>query len=159
MDIASKEVVEKALSNYEGTVIAVSHDRYFISKLFGKILYVDSGRMKEYTGSYEGFVKFISESRAEEKTSVKERKQPEGGYKTREQKRQQAKQRQKVSLVEAELETVEMEISRIEEEMSCGEAVSNYEVMESLCVDLEKLKKQQEELYNVWEELMNNLDD
>lgn len=159
LDIASKEVVEKALSNYEGTVIAVSHDRYFISKLFGKILYVDSGRMKEYTGSYEGFVKFISESRAEEKTSVKERKQPEGGYKTREQKRQQAKQRQKVSLVEAELETVEIEISRIEEEMSCGEAVSNYEVMESLCVDLEKLKKQQEELYNVWEELMNNLDD
>lgn len=157
LDIASKEVVEEALSGFEGTLIAVSHDRYFINKLFRKILYADGGKMSVFDGGYDDFVSFVSENKTEKRTVEKENKQVAGGYKTREQKKLEAKKRQELSAAEGKLMAVEEEIARIEEELAGGG--SDYEAMEKMCKELERLKKEQEGLYAKWEELMEVLDE
>ncbi|MED1738448.1 ABC-F type ribosomal protection protein [Bacillus swezeyi] len=52
LDIESKEVLEEALSQFEGTIIAVSHDRYFLDRLFNVIYWLDGGRLTRYDGNY-----------------------------------------------------------------------------------------------------------
>ncbi len=53
LDIPSKEMLEEALSNFEGTVLAVSHDRYFLRKIATRVLELRDGDMQDYTGDYE----------------------------------------------------------------------------------------------------------
>jgi len=55
IDIQTKEVLETALKEYKGTVIFISHDRYFINKLANKILYIENKTIKEYIGNYEDY--------------------------------------------------------------------------------------------------------
>lgn len=55
IDINTKEILEVALKEYKGTVIFISHDRYFINKLADKILYIENKRIKEYIGNYEDY--------------------------------------------------------------------------------------------------------
>ena len=53
IDIDTREVLEEALNNYEGTLLFISHDRYFINKLASKILYIEDNKLKEYCGNYD----------------------------------------------------------------------------------------------------------
>ena len=52
LDIDSKEMLEDALESFNGTIIAVSHDRYFLDKFFNKTLWLESGMLSEYVGNY-----------------------------------------------------------------------------------------------------------
>ena len=56
IDIDTKEILESALSEYKGTLIFISHDRYFINKLANKILYIEDHKIKEYIGNYDDYV-------------------------------------------------------------------------------------------------------
>ena len=55
IDLFTKETLEEALNEYEGTRLFVSHDRYFINKLANKILYINDKSIKEYSGDYDYF--------------------------------------------------------------------------------------------------------
>ena len=56
LDIYTKETLEEALKDYNGTLLFVSHDRYFINKLANKILYINDNRIIEYNGNYNYFI-------------------------------------------------------------------------------------------------------
>ena len=55
LDIASAEVLEDALQNFEGTVLCVSHDRYFLDRMANRIMELDNGRMTDYVGGYSDY--------------------------------------------------------------------------------------------------------
>lgn len=55
IDISTKEILEEALKEYQGTIIFISHDRYFINKLANKILYIDNQKINEYIGNYNDY--------------------------------------------------------------------------------------------------------
>lgn len=59
IDIDTKELLESALNNYHGTLIFISHDRYFINKVASKILYIKDNKIKEYIGNYDDFKNYI----------------------------------------------------------------------------------------------------
>ena len=59
IDIDTKELLESALNDYQGTIIFISHDRYFINKVANKILYVNNNKIKEYIGNYDDFKNYI----------------------------------------------------------------------------------------------------
>lgn len=157
LDIATKEVVEEALSHFEGVVIAVSHDRYFINKLFEKIMYISGGSMNIFEGTYDDFKENIV---LETKVAVQENEPKEiaGSYKSREQKRQEAKNRQMLAKIELELKEIEDEISRLETEMTKEAVYSDYELMDTLCSDLKSAKKNLDERYVLWSNLMESID-
>lgn len=62
LDIASREVLEEALRNFKGTIITVSHDRYFIDQICSKVLHLHNGRLKVYSGNYTYFAQKVKKS-------------------------------------------------------------------------------------------------
>jgi len=67
LDIASAEVLENALDDFVGTVLVISHDRYFLDRCVNRVLALEDGRVKEYAGGYSDYVeqKESREKRAE----------------------------------------------------------------------------------------------
>jgi len=56
LDIASAEVLEETLNEFEGTVLVISHDRYFLDRVIDRILWIENGILIEYPGNYSEFV-------------------------------------------------------------------------------------------------------
>ncbi len=70
LDIPAKEMLEEALQHYDGTVIIVSHDRYFISKVATKIVDITEGELVEYLGDYHYYLDKIAEQKAKEQQKL-----------------------------------------------------------------------------------------
>ncbi|MCB6992760.1 ATP-binding cassette domain-containing protein [bacterium 210820-DFI.6.37] len=164
LDIESKEVFEDALLDFPGTVIVVSHDRYFLNKIPTRIFELGQEGITAFLGTYNYYVekkqeiesgkKYLEELSAkekpvsEEKRSVSEerRLKKEQEAKERRLKRQQEQAEQKI-------EALETEISRVEEEM-CQEAVMTDHVkLRELSGKLDELKEELSEEYEKWLEL------
>lgn len=155
LDIDSKEALEDALSNYDGTIITISHDRYFLNKVCTKIVEIGPSGAVEYLGNYDyyrekiAFTAMMELDQAEEsgktKTQAKEDRRKE------KEKLMQAKQK-KQGLVQLEqrIEQVETEIVDIEA-MLCEESVySDPKLMKELGEQMTHLKKTLEEYYDEW---------
>ena len=89
LDIPAKEMLEEALQNYDGTVLIVSHDRYFISKTANKIVEIRDGELISYRGDYHYYLDKVAEEKE------KARQQAEAKLKAEKKKAKQAKQAQK----------------------------------------------------------------
>ena len=70
LDIPAKEMLEEALQNYDGSVIVVSHDRYFISKVANKIVEIRDGEFRVYLGDYHYYLDKIAEEKEQEKLAA-----------------------------------------------------------------------------------------
>jgi ATP-binding cassette, subfamily F, member 3 len=70
LDIPAKEMLESALQNYEGSVIVVSHDRYFISQVANKIVEIRDGEFRVYLGDYHYYLSKIEEEKEAAKLAV-----------------------------------------------------------------------------------------
>lgn len=86
LDIESREALENALSDYDGTMIMVSHDRYFINKLADRILYLTPNGVESYSGDYDSFV-------ARETIKTEQKTESAGHLDYKEQKRLEAEKR------------------------------------------------------------------
>lgn len=162
LDIMSKEILEDAINNYEGTVLYVSHDRYFINRTAGRILDLTCGQILNYIGNYDYYLEKKeaveaallpnvpnSEHPASEKISeVKE------DWKA--QKEELARQRKR----ENDLKKCEQQISALEERQKAVEGLMSAPENTTDAVKLQELAKEQEEiaarlegLYELWETL------
>lgn len=162
LDIMSKEILEDAINNYEGTVLYVSHDRYFINRTAGRILDLTCGQILNYIGNYDYYLEKKeaveaallpnvpnSEHPASEKISeVKE------DWKA--QKEELARQRKR----ENDLKKCEQQISALEERQKAVEGLMSAPKNTTDAVKLQELAKEQEEiaarlegLYELWETL------
>ena len=62
IDINTKEVLEEALNDYKGTIIVISHDRYFINKIATRIVYIENQKLINYIGNYDDYKRKIKSS-------------------------------------------------------------------------------------------------
>lgn len=139
LDIESREVLEEALENYNGTILAVSHDRYFLNKLFEKIFWIESKEVHCFEGNYNWSKEKMAfkKSRAEHIT-VEIKKEPPALEKPVEQKNT------KYEYLEKELETVEQKISELDRRLA---EIQELEHLQLLYEEKEELERQWEELY------------
>ncbi|MEL7316694.1 MAG: ATP-binding cassette domain-containing protein, partial [Cyanobacteria bacterium J06559_3] len=91
LDIPAKETLEAALGQYDGSVLIVSHDRYFISKVANKIVEVRDGELRLYRGDYHYYLEKLEAEKAEAKRAIEEAKQAA----KREAKRQKQREKDK----------------------------------------------------------------
>ena len=157
LDAFSREELEKTLSSYEGTMLIVSHDRYFINKLADRILELNPNGVREYLGSYDEYIEKkaqLSEAKPEEKTEKPVKKVNDYKLKKEQQSRLR-KARTKLAKCEEEIENTETEISEIEAALGS----SDYEELLRLTALLEEKTNQRDALYNEWEELSSLLAD
>lgn len=160
LDIISKEILENALNCYEGTVLYVSHDRYFINKTAHRILDLTNHQFINYIGNYDYYLEkketvmasiIASSQTAFEKTAVSEIKQD-----WKAQKEEQAKQRKRendLKKCEEKISSLEEQQTAIEKEMQQPEVATNAGKLQELTKQLENIAKQLEILYEQWETL------
>lgn len=148
LDIGSKEALEDALLSYGGTILAVSHDRYFINKLATKVFAFGKSEIKCYAGDYDYFIsKNLTEEKKEETEAGKISE-----YHAEKQKRSEERLLQgKIKRLEDEIEAKEKE----EEELGIllTEAGSDYQKVIEISEKIAQIKSETEELYIKWEEL------
>lgn len=157
LDASSREELEKTLLDYSGTMLIVSHDRYFINKIADRILLLTNNGVKEYLGNYDYYLERTTAEKqgvvlTESKREKKEK--PQNDYFLQKQKQSEERKRQtKLKKAEAEIERLDEEIAKTQELLSSEEVAADYEKLMELSKLLEDLQKQQEEQYEIWEEL------
>ena len=157
LDASSREELEKTLLDYSGTMLIVSHDRYFINKIADRILLLTNDGVKEYLGNYDYY---LERSTAEKQGTVQteskkdKKEKPQNDYFLQKQKQSEERKRQtKLKKAESEIERLDEEIAKTQELLSSEEVAADYEKLMELSKLLEDLQKQQEEQYEIWEEL------
>ncbi len=157
LDASSREELEKTLLDYNGTMLIVSHDRYFINKIADRILLLTNNGVKEYLGNYDYYLERTTAEKSgavptENKKDKKEKTQND--YFLQKQKQSEERKRQtKLKKTETEIERLDEEIAKTQELLSSEEVAADYEKLMELSKLLEDLQKQQEEQYEIWEEL------
>ncbi len=159
LDIASKEVIESALSDYEGTLFVISHDRYFINRLADRILYMENGGITAYQGDYDYFL----EQRAKSTPVVLQEKVSETSESSRSYKAQKevkAAYRKCVSDIaklEEKITVLEEETEQLKTEIQAPEIAADYAKLMELTERLQAKTTELDELYTRWEELQGLL--
>ncbi|WP_088293668.1 ribosomal protection-like ABC-F family protein [Bacillus mycoides] len=148
LDIESREVLEEALEQYNGTILAVSHDRYFLNKLFEKTYWIDEHKLFEFAGNY-AWARQKWEERIEKQ--VVKQKQQQQGNKALEVMPIKEKKSRDLEAVENELMHIEEDIYALECKM---ENVVDVEMLEQLYEEKTKKEFLRAELYNELENIV-----
>ncbi len=161
LDIVSKEILEQALRDYTGTVLYVSHDRYFINQTATRILELTNQQLVNYIGNYDYYLE-----KKEELTSIyapsavadKVEKPAQSAVKLdwKSQKEEQARQRKRendLKKTEARIEELETRDAEIDKEMSQPEVATDVSKCVALSNEKAEIAAELEQLYEKWEEL------
>ena len=163
LDIASKEILEEALNSYTGTVLYVSHDRYFINQTATRILDLTNQSVVNYIGDYDYYLEKKEEltekyapSTAETVTEAKEETPSEGKLTWQQQKEEQArkrKQENELKKVEKRIEELETRDKEIDDTLVLPDVCTNVGRCAELSREKDKIQQELEELYEKWETL------
>ena len=159
LDIVSKEILEQALNRYTGTVLYVSHDRYFINKTATRILDLTDGILVNYIGNYDYYLEkhdILTPSSASAEASAETEAPSAAKLDWKQQKEEQAKQRKRendLKKTENRIFELESRDEEINELMTREEVYTNVAECQKLHKEQEELKKQLETLYEQWEAL------
>ena len=154
LDIASRETLEDAILAFKGTVIAVSHDRYFIKKLATRILRLEEVGCTVYEHGYDHYLEKLSGAENTKAEGTAQSSSNKEEYlKTRENRAMERKRERDISKTESEIEETEKKISEIEEKMS-GELATNYSALMEADKERQELEQRLEELYAFLDTLM-----
>lgn len=169
LDIEAKEVLEQALDTYDGTLLFVSHDRYFINELANKIISVRDGHAKIYNGNYSYYLDekakqaaAVQEAEAEQTESTTSANQNKGKLSYQEQKARDSQKRKlerAVSEAEARIEKLEAEEQEIQTEMANPDIAASFEKLGPLQEKLSAVQEQLEQANNDWENALEALDE
>ena len=163
LDITSKEILEEALNSYTGTVLYVSHDRYFINQTATRILDLTNQSVVNYIGDYDYYLEKKEEltekyaPTAQEATEeAKEETSSEGKLTWQQQKEEQArkrKQENELKKVEKRIEELETRDKEIDDTLVLPDVCTNVGRCAELSREKDKIQAELEELYEKWEEL------
>ena len=163
LDIDNKEVLENALIDYQGTLLFVSHDRYFINRIANKVIELSPEGSKLYLGDYDYYLEKkkeeeeIAELQAKEETAIEAPKKK--FYQDKEQQKLIRSLRRKIEAIEETLTTLDEKIDELEAQMSQPEILNDHVQLLALTNELEAQKAEQEEQLASWEELSLELED
>ena len=140
LDLSTKEILEEALSHFEGTIIMVSHDRYLLDKIPNRIFEVEKGSFREFQGKYHNYVEQVSVQNSNQafiintKEEVKTENENQKNYKRgKEARREEAKRRKEYAETEMLIAQLEKELEQIDDLLQQPETAANYVLLQELC--------------------------
>lgn len=153
LDIISREVLENALKDFNGTLLVVSHDRYFINKLATKVVHLTHNGAVNIDGNYDTYIEFRDNHKTEEKVSF-EKKPTVNEYKLKKEKASlERKRKTRITKLENEITEKEIEIQETEAILILPETTANYEELLKVTEQLNNLKTELDNMYEEWETL------
>jgi len=165
LDLDSKEVLESALMNYPGTILFVSHDRFFMNKIASRVIEMEKGNLTNYLGNYDYFVEKKQEQEERAAFLAQESKDTSASVSTRrnsfedQKKAQSALRTLRRSIEQKEEEIVQLEdtLETIEEEMTLPDVFEDHEKLLELSTEATHIKAKIEEKMHEWEMLQEEL--
>ena len=156
LDQNTREIVERALLKYQGTLLIVSHDRHFLDALAERVLEIRDGRLYDYPGNYSWFLEKREESISETqpdspKPAKKAKPDNEAVRELREAKKQ-------VANAEKAIAEAEARVQEIDEALCRPETLSDSQKVQALMIERDELDKRLKDLYSHWEELSITLE-
>ena len=149
MDIIGKESLENMLKEYKGTLMVVSHDRFFINKISDCILDFENGNVKFYPYGYE---EYLEKKSTEEKEIIATQKQEKAKKQVYiNPLKEKDKLEKKIKKIEEEISKKEEEISNYQNELLKEEVYSDYVKVAELQEKIDNLNKEIEENMKLWE--------
>lgn len=151
LDIASREVLENALSEFEGAVLCVSHDRYFVQKLGTRFLSFTKDGITDFTGDFSTWQDRMAQN--EEQNDIQKTEKSKGALDYQKRKELQSEYRKiknALEKLEAEIEGLESEIRLCEKEMSDPDRSSDHEHLGKMQKRLDEQSGKLEEKYEQW---------
>ena len=163
LDITSKQVLEDALENYEGTIVFVSHDRYFINKIANKVLDITGDDYSIYLGNYDYYLEkreqeLIAKKLKEEKTDeVQEKVANDYALGKEEKKRIRKLERTREELLE-KIESLEEKVTIVNNELTKEEVYTDAVKVQEYNEELRSLNQEIEDFNNTWLEIEEELE-
>lgn len=171
LDIDSKEMLEQALKDFEGTILFVSHDRYFINQLANKVFDLNNDGGQMYLGDYQYYIEKTEETAAleafknerndlskEDTSNQNEANENINTYDSqKQQRREQRKLERLIENCEAKIETFENEIARIDEQLTQPDVFNNPDKASSLANQKLETEQKLEQVMLEWENLQENI--
>lgn len=165
LDLDSKEVLEAALADYPGTILFVSHDRYFINRNATKVIELSQEGMTTYLGDYDYYVEKKAEMqelerlKEEKKTSVNEEGQLSEGKQAfeaeKKAKNEERRRQRKIENIEKQIERLEQAIEEKEQRLLDPEVYEDHQKANKLNKEIENDRKQLDDLMEEWTELLD----
>ena len=159
LDMDSREVLEDALSGFPGTIIAVSHDRYFINRFADRVWVLDGQEIKEYLGNYDSYYARVSrdlepDGNAPQQTRTAMEKEKR---KSREEEKRIRQLRDRLKETERAISQAEEEAGRLEKELADPETWKDPDAAAGITRRYNALKTETERLYEQYEEIEDEL--
>ncbi len=134
LDLGTKEVLEKALLEFTGTLIMVSHDRYLLDRIPTRVIELEGGMLRQYKGRYSDYLRQSAKNPQPQREEKAEKKSQESAYtKGKEQRRADAQRRREYAEVEKLVTQLEREVWSLEQQIASPEAAADYLLLQELC--------------------------
>lgn len=151
LDIDTKEVLEQALCEFDGTIIFVSHDRYLLNRLATRIMEITENSAESYNGGFDDYIAVKREKEAAAQQVLDREKQEKArqaaeeksvkAYRSKEQRAADAKKRSRIKELEAEIARLETEMEAVRQELADPAVCADYQLMQEKCAALEDMTR------------------
>ncbi len=163
LDLPAREALESALSVFDGTLLFVSHDRYFIRALAGKIIELENGELTCFIGDYDAFTTMKAERKKAQEMANERIPAPillqntpskNEYYRSKDERAADTRKRTRIKKIEEEISALETEENELNSSLSNPEVTANFTLLTEKCTRLEQIKSKLDELYNEYEQLI-----
>ncbi len=151
LDLSSRESLENALVEYQGTILFVSHDRYFINKIAGKVDVLQDGRITEYSGNYDSYLQQSRKEKQQAESANNVTPVVTKGYRSPKQRALETNLKARLKAVEQSL--VEMEREEQKLNALLVEQAADYNLYRQTAEQLEQLEQKYQKAMEEWEQL------
>ena len=152
LDLATKEILEQALCDFDGTILFVSHDRYLLDRIADNLFVMENGTLERFKGRFSAYQEQIRRKTEAEQTAAAEEKRrkaeedKKSGYRSMEQRSLEAKRRAEQKRIEQEMDSLQAEQNTLQESLSDPAVAGDYGKMQQVCMRLEEIRQQQDDL-------------
>jgi ATP-binding cassette, subfamily F, member 3 len=157
LDMMSVNILIQALQQYQGTFVAVSHDRHFVTNIANKIWYIEDQQIKEYPGTYDEYHTWLEKRQAQQLATptvktppvIKEQPKPVAAKSTA-----PTLSKNEVSKLENQIQELETKKKQLEEELSKPSVYGNINLLSETNTKFEAVSKELQDLYTKWETVL-----
>ncbi|MFR1214997.1 MAG: hypothetical protein ACLSCV_10095 [Acutalibacteraceae bacterium] len=154
LDIQSCEALESALQSYEGTLLIISHDRYFINKMADKIYALTPNGIEQYIGNYDTYLEHQKAQQQEQEIITPK----VNDYKLRKERESEIRKKNRFKTYRRKIEQLEQEIAKLEQALLQPEIASDYQAAVEITEQMNAFKEESEQLLVTWSELSEELE-
>ncbi len=161
LDLQARESLEEALRAFPGTILFVSHDRYFIQAIAGRIVELADGKMHAFTGSYDEYNEYKKSARQQEQREQAEEKEREqkqeqknkaaNNFRTKQERAAEAKRKQRIQEIEKQISELEEEESELNAQIATPQVAKDYKALQEKCARIEAIHALLNDLYAEYE--------